>query len=222
LELEIQAFLKHQRVPTSLAAKAAALSSSVYAEWLTARDPKDCGAFAPTLQECFDTAMAILDKAKMDPSKDTTIYDEMLDEAGMSQDCINNIFAVIKMALVPLIAKVLASPTTPSTAPLQGHLDITKQQKLSERLVTAIGFDATQGQIDVSVHPFTSSMSAADVRIISCFRDNAWYQGLAGTLHEGGHGMYKQNVPKLALSLDTYLSMGTHESQSLFWERQVE
>jgi carboxypeptidase Taq len=60
------------------------------------------------------------------------------------------------------------------------------------------------------------------VRIISRFCDNAWYQGLVGTLHEGGHGMYEQNAPKLALSLDTYLSMSTHELQSLLGERHVE
>jgi carboxypeptidase Taq len=132
----------------------------------------------------------------VNPSSSSTIYDEMLDEfeMGMSQDRINDIFAVVQTAVVPLIAKVLASPTPPSTAPLQGNFDIQKQQQLSERLVKAIGFDATQGRIDVSVHPFTSSMSAADVRITSRFQENEWYQGLAGAIHEEGHAIYEQNV----------------------------
>jgi carboxypeptidase Taq len=224
LELEVQAFLKNQRVPSALAAKAAALQSSAYAEWVTAKNAKDFASFAPTLQDCFDTAMAIAE-AKMDPTvaSTKTIYDEMLDEfeMGMSQDRIDDIFKEVQTALVPLIATVLASPTPPSTAPLQGHFDIEKQQKLSEQLVKAIGFDPTQGRIDVSVHPFTSSMSAADVRITSRFREDEWYQGLAGTIHEGGHAIYEQSLPKSALSLDTALSMGTHESQSLFWERHV-
>jgi carboxypeptidase Taq len=59
LELEIQSFLKNQRVPAELAAKAAALQSSAYAEWVQAREAKSFALFAPTLQECFDTAMAI-------------------------------------------------------------------------------------------------------------------------------------------------------------------
>ena len=33
--------------------------------------------------------------------------------------------------------------------------------------------------------------------------------------------MYEQNLKSSALSIDTALSMGTHESQSLFWERHV-
>jgi carboxypeptidase Taq len=62
----------------------------------------------------------------------------------------------------------------------------------------------------------------SDVRITSRFREDEWYQGLAGTIHEGGHAIYEQNVGKLTpLSIDSALSMGTHESQSLFWERHV-
>jgi carboxypeptidase Taq len=64
-------------------------------------------------------------------------------------------------------------------------------------------------------------MSSSDVRITSRFREDEWYQGLAGTIHEGGHAIYEQNLPPSSLSIDTPLSMGTHESQSLFWERHV-
>ena len=43
-----------------------------------------------------------------------------------------------------------------------------------------------------------------------------------GTVHEGGHAMYEQNLPADGdLSIDTALSMGVHESQSLFWERHI-
>jgi carboxypeptidase Taq len=73
----------------------------------------------------------------------------------------------------------------------------------------------------VSVHPFTTSFGSADVRITSRFSDKEWYQGLAGTIHEGGHAMYEQNLGSSGLEIDEFLSMGTHESQSLFWERHV-
>jgi carboxypeptidase Taq len=54
------------------------------------------------------------------------------------------------------------------------------------------------------------------------FREDEKYQGLAGTIHEGGHAIYKQIVGKLTRSsIDSALSMGTLESQSLFWERHV-
>jgi Zn-dependent M32 family carboxypeptidase len=56
--------------------------------------------------------------------------------------------------------------------------------------------------------------------VVSCcyiFR----YQGLAGSIHEGGHAIYEQNLVSSALSIDSAFTMGTHESQSLFWERHI-
>eukprot|EP00928_Gymnodinium_smaydae_P062914 TRINITY_DN46644_c0_g1_i1.p1 TRINITY_DN46644_c0_g1~~TRINITY_DN46644_c0_g1_i1.p1 ORF type:complete len:314 (-),score=46.81 TRINITY_DN46644_c0_g1_i1:152-994(-) len=84
-----------------------------------------------------------------------------------------------------------------------------------------MGFDIERGRLDVSVHPFTLASSPADVRITSRFREDEWYQGLAGTMHEAGHAIYEQNLGSSGLSIDSFLSMGTHESQSLFWERHV-
>jgi carboxypeptidase Taq len=222
LELERKAFLENERVPAALAAKAAALSASAYQDWVTAKNAKDFSAFVPTLQDCFDTAMAIA-KAKSGNDNNEALYDQMLDEfeMGMSQDRINDLFEEVQVALVPLIAKVMDSPTPPSTEPLQGTFDLDQQKQLSQKVVQAIGFNSENGRIDVSVHPFTSSMSPSDVRITSRFRDDEWYQGLAGSIHEGGHAIYEQNLTPSALSIDTSFTMGTHESQSLFWERHI-
>ena len=71
------------------------------------------------------------------------------------------------------------------------------------------------------MHPFTISFSSADVRITSRFRQDEWYQGLAGTVHETGHAIYESNLNADAASINSALSMGVHESQSLFWERHV-
>lgn len=220
LELERKSFVENARVPSELAAKAASLAASAHATWVQARATSDFAKFADTLQDCFDTSIQIA-TAKQGSAEN--LYDFMVDEyeMGMTQQRLDTIFDQVEQALVPLIQKVLASNQGPSMDPLQGEFDIDAQQKLSERLVKAIGFNADQGRIDVSVHPFTSSMSPSDVRITSRFRTNDWYQGLAGSLHEGGHAIYEQSLPSSALSLDTALSMGTHESQSLFWERHV-
>jgi carboxypeptidase Taq len=46
-------------------------------------------------------------------------------------------------------------------------------------------------------------------------------KGLLATIHESGHAMYEQNLGTSGLEIDQALSMGVHESQSLFWERHV-
>ena len=222
LQLERKSFLENERVPAELAAKAAALSSSAYTDWVKAREAKDFSAFAPTLTECFETAMAIA-KAKSGKDDDSILYNQMLDEfeMGMSQERMDDVFSKVQTALVPLIEKVMESPTRPSTKALKGKFEISKQKELSKQLVEAIGFSSENGRIDVSVHPFTSSMSSTDVRITSRFREDEWYQGLAGSIHEGGHAIYEQNLASSALSIDSAFTMGTHESQSLFWERHI-
>jgi carboxypeptidase Taq len=63
LELEHKSFLETQCVPTELASKAAMLSSSAYSAWVNARKASDFSMFAPILQGCFETSMAI-NKAK--------------------------------------------------------------------------------------------------------------------------------------------------------------
>ena len=221
LRLTKKDFVKNARVPGDLVAKAAELASSAYSKWVKARTDNDYESFSPVLQECFDVAMETA-KHRRD-SEDIASYDEMLDqfEVGMPSTRIDDLFSEVREALVPLIEKVLASSTKPSTDPLHGTFPVEKQKEMNEKIVKALGFDTNHGRIDVSVHPFTTSFSPMDVRITSRFREDEWYQGLAGSVHECGHAIYEQNMGNSGLKVDTALSMGMHESQSLFWERHI-
>jgi len=222
LALSKKAFMKNEKIPTELAARKAKLGSESYGTWTKARAASDYTMFQPYLKDCFDVAMEVA-SAQRD-SDDVPLYTQMLDEfeTGMSAQRIDEVFATIQEALVPLISKVLGSSATPpSTEPLKGKFSVDKQQEMNEKIVRAIGFDKKFGRIDVSVHPFTTSFSPRDVRITSRFSEDEWYQGLAGSVHEAGHAMYEQNLGNSGLATDSALSMGVHESQSLFWERHV-
>jgi len=221
LEIETKSFLELERVPASLAAKRAALSSKAHQAWATARTNNDFPSFEPVLKDCFQTAMEIADAKR--GGEETTLYNQMLEEyeTGMPVERIDEIFQRIQESLVPLISKVLASPYKPCTKPLHGHFPVEKQKEMGQKIVKAIGFHEDFGRIDVSVHPFTSSSSTYDVRITSRFSENEWKEGLIGTIHEAGHAIYEQNLKPSVLQIDSALSMGTHESQSLFWERHI-
>eukprot|EP00568_Trieres_chinensis_P011407 CAMPEP_0183308062 /NCGR_PEP_ID=MMETSP0160_2-20130417/19719_1 /TAXON_ID=2839 ORGANISM="Odontella Sinensis, Strain Grunow 1884" /NCGR_SAMPLE_ID=MMETSP0160_2 /ASSEMBLY_ACC=CAM_ASM_000250 /LENGTH=522 /DNA_ID=CAMNT_0025471807 /DNA_START=199 /DNA_END=1767 /DNA_ORIENTATION=- len=221
LELTRDSYEKNARVPAQLEAKKASLTSSAYAAWVQARKDSDFTSFEPILRDCFETASAIAEARRGD--KDISLYTQMLDEfeTGMSAERIDHIFDQIQDALVPLISKVLSSESKPSTSALKGNFPVPAQEAVNRDIVTSLGFDTTYGRIDVSVHPFTTSFSPSDVRITSRFSDDEWYQGLAGTVHEGGHAMYEQSLGDSGLEIDSALSMGAHESQSLFWERHV-
>lgn len=220
LELTKKDYEQNSRISPALAGKVASLKSEAYSKWVEARTKDDFSIFAPTLNECFETAKEV--SAAKSGGK-VTLYTQMLDdfETGMSKQRIDEIFDEIQSALVPLIAKVLKSTYQPSKAPLEGTFDIDAQRKVGDYIVDKIGYDNELGRVDVSVHPFTMAFSPSDVRITSRFKDSEWYQGLAALTHEAGHAIYEQNLKSSALRIDTALSMGTHESQSLFWERHI-
>lgn len=221
LALTKKSFEKNIKIPAELEAKRAKLQSAAYTAWVKARTASDFSLFESTLKECFDTAKEVAECTRANES--VPLYTQMLDEfeCGMEASRIDDIFSEIETALVPLIKKVLSSSSPPSTDVLNGEFPIDVQKKINEEIVTQMGFDLEHGRVDESVHPFTMSFGPSDVRITSRYSTSEWYQGLAASIHEAGHAMYEQNVKDSGLEIDSYLSMGTHESQSLFWERHI-
>ena len=243
VELAREEYDKSLRIPAELQAKRAMLSCTAHTAWTHARSTNNFANFAPVLQDCFnvarDTAEALTVPSFSDPEPlNSSYYSVLVDEyeRGMTVERIEAIFSEIQAALVPFLRAVLTSPSYQNQSITDnidsllhgpsGRFPIDQQQALSQHIVTALGYDISRGRIDVSVHPFSQSLSPADVRLTSRFNDTEWYQGLAGSIHEAGHAMYEQNLvtdsERTDVTLaDTYLSMGCHESQSLFWERHV-
>ena len=103
---------------------------------------------------------------------------------------------------------------------LQQDFDETAQWDFGMATLKAIGFDLERGRQDKSVHPFTTSFSVNDVRLTTRIFKDFFASGLFGTLHEGGHGLYEQNVSASleGTPLASGTSLGVHESQSRLWE----
>ena len=218
-----------RRIPSELAERKAGLSSEAYGVWSKARAAEggngDFSAFAPTLAKCFSTAaeVAACGEGVSDP------YDACLDEfeRGMSGARIEELFDAVRARLTPLIKKCNAATSPPSIEPLlptgsnPSSFSVEAQTALSAEIVAALGLDPGSSRLDVSVHPFSTSFSPVDVRITTRFSDSEWYQALAGSVHEAGHSMYEAGLRNTALPVDRAVSMGVHESQSLFWERHI-
>ena len=79
-------------------------------------------------------------------------------------------------------------------------------------------------RLDVSTHPFTTSIGYDDVRITTSFnRPNPLFSFFS-TIHEAGHALYEEGMPrgeyKYTVISDSP-SLGLHESQSRFWENMI-
>ena len=189
--------------------------------WAKARSDKDFSQFEDTLTKIVDLN---IQKAEA-YGYDDCIYDALLDqfEPGMKTAEVNQVFDTLKAGLVPLVQAIAAHANVVDDACLRQDFDPTAQFDFSMELLKAIGFDLQRGRQDKSTHPFTTSFSVNDVRVTNRFYKDAFPSSISSALHEGGHGLYEQNIAQ-ALNgtlLADGTSLGVHESQSRLWENIV-
>ena len=89
-------------------------------------------------------------------------------------------------------------------------------------MMAAVGFDFTHGRLAVSHHPFCGGVPT-DVRMTTRYRSTEFLSSLMGVLHETGHALYEQGLPKewSHWPVGKARGMAMHESQSLFVEKQL-
>ncbi len=190
--------------------------------WDTARHADDYAAFKPALAEVLSLKR---EAAAHQQTAGQSRYDAMLHEfePGASATELTQVFADLRARLVPLVQAIAAAPRKPDTEILRREYPVEAQRAFSHFAAAAIGFDFERGRLDVTSHPFCTSLGPDDSRILTRY-DAHWFPGgLFGTLHEAGHGMYDQGLRGdwFGLPPGSYVSLGIHESQSRLWENLV-
>ena len=102
-------------------------------------------------------------------------------------------------------------------------IEIIPPFELVIKIVKKLGYDLSTGMIRETEHPFTNDISSNDVRITTHIHINNFASNLFSMAHEGGHGIYGQNIDKRFDNsiLKDGASMAFHESQSRFYENIV-
>jgi carboxypeptidase Taq len=212
------------RLPTSLVRAFAQTTTRAMHEWRAAREAGEFGRFAPWLQEVVDLNRERAQALGVPEGGEA--YDALLEdyEPGMTAATIRRTFDALRAGLTPLIREVAASGRRPDDAWQRTAVAVDRQVAFNRGVMERLGFDFEAGRLDVSTHPFCEGIGPGDVRITTRYRDNAWADALSATLHETGHALYEQNLPREARfgqPLAEAASMGIHESQSRTWENLV-
>jgi carboxypeptidase Taq len=196
----------------------ARLTAQGHEAWLAARAERSFARFAPILAELVDASRERA--SAIDPSRPT--YDVLVDEfePGMTAAALAPLFSRLRAGLVELIDAIRGAPSLPA---LSGTFPADAQLALCRELAGALGYDLGAGRIDLSTHPFTICIGTGDVRITTRIDPNDLLMAVGGTMHEVGHAMYEQGLPRhlLGTGLEGAASMGLHESQSRFWENTI-
>ena len=209
------------KVSKQLVQELAELSSRGQGIWVMARQENKFSDFAPVLKRFLE----LKQEWAQCVSPDLKSYDANIDlfERGTTMDMITPIFERLKQELIPLIHAIQEHSYQPDTAFLQGKFALDKQEALARKISQDIGFNFEQGRMDVSVHPFCGGSHPTDVRITTRYKDSNFVESLYAVIHETGHALYEQGRPHELgdLPASESLTMGIHESQSLFWERMI-
>lgn len=209
---------KTKKVPEDRYREYVVLTSEAESIWEEAKAKSDFSMFKPYLERIVEFQKEMIGYWGYEGNK----YNALLDlyEPGFTVEKIDKVFKEVRDAIVELLSKIKASGYAPDTKVLQGFYSKKSQEELGVHILNKIGYDFDAGKMDESVHPFTIEFSNKDVRITTSYLENDFTSALFSCIHEGGHGIYEQNISDelIGTTLASGVSMGIHESQSRFYE----
>jgi carboxypeptidase Taq len=208
---------KASKVPPDLRAEMARSASLANPVWVAARRDNDFASFLPVLRKNLDLRKRYIECFEVGDEP----YDIVLDdyERGMKTAEVRRIFDYLKEHQAPLVKEVAERTQVEKR---EKTFDIDAQKIFELEVVREFGFSADSWRLDPTVHPFASGTGVTDIRITTRYFPDG-LEGLFGTMHEFGHGLYEHQVdPSLERSpLARGVSLGMHESQSRMWENLV-
>ena len=212
---------RETRLPAELVTAIARQGSVNHASWGKARSESDFAIFRADLER---TVQLTREKADCLGFRETR-YDPLLDgfEPWMTTAELSGVLDALRTPLVDLLRRITASPVVLDDDILRRDYDVAAQRAFSDHLLAALGFTTRTGRLDVSAHPFSTTLGACDGRLTTRFYPNLLSASIFGTIHECGHGLHGLGVaPELATTeLGDGTSLGICESQSRFWENLI-
>lgn len=212
---------KRVKLPQSLVEQLARLSVLGQQCWQEARRNDDYASFRPLLDQIIQLKRQQAECIGYERS----LYDPLLDdfEPHAKTDEVAGVLAGLRDQLVPLVAEITDSGLAPRRELLRRRYPVAAQETFAVAAAKAIGYDFARGRLDVTAHPFCTSLGPHDHRITTRYDEHWFPAAFFGVLHEAGHALYEQGLPPDQFGLPTgeAVSMGIHESQSRMWENLV-
>jgi carboxypeptidase Taq len=219
-----RAYDRAVKLPLDLVTEMSETSSLAMEAWKGARESSNFSVFQPWLEK-----QIRLNRRKAEcwgAPAGGELYDALLDDFEPDTSCteMEAIFRPLRAELTPLIQELTASARQPTDAPFRAAIPPERQHAFNCALLERIGFDLGAGRLDTSAHPFSAGLGPGDTRITTRYREDGFLDALGSSLHEAGHGLYEQGLPKERLfgqPLAEPLGLAIHESQSRLWENHV-
>ncbi|WP_158781536.1 carboxypeptidase M32 [Pantoea sp. BAV 3049] len=209
-------------LPASLVEAKSVAGSRCEHAWRQQRPANDWQGFSANLKEVVKLSR---EEAEIRAQANgCTRYDALLSvfEPGMTSARLDQTFGEIKQWLPSLLQRIVDKQAQETVDIPVGPFAVESQKQLGLAIMKLLNFDFNAGRLDVSAHPFCGGVPE-DVRITTRYNENEFTSAMMGVIHETGHARYEQNLPKQWAGQPVAHARSTaiHESQSLFFEKQL-
>jgi carboxypeptidase Taq len=219
LEKDIE---KARKIPTDFVEEMSKATSLAYGAWQEAREKNKFIVFAPHLEKIVELEKKYCEYMSLPGHPYNSLLDDY--EEGMTVEKLRNVFSYLKPKIIEILTKIKDSEQFAKQHDLKLKFDQDKQKETCRLLIKKMFIPDDQSRMDVSVHPFSTSIGYDDVRITTNFGREQPLFAFFSTMHEAGHALYDLGFPKGKFK-DTVISdapsLGLHESQSRFWENMI-
>ena len=209
-------------VPYEYIKKKTSLAILCEGEWRKAKIKSNFNLVKKSFKKLVDVIK--IESEILSQKKNKTKYDCLLSkyDRSLTSSRITKIFSRIESFLKKTIPLILEKQRSYKSVPFTENLSESEQFELSKDFMIKLGFDFSRGRIDKSSHPFCGG-SSEDIRITTRYNDADSFSCFDALMHETGHAIYEQGLPKkwLHQPLGSSGGMSLHESQSLFIEMQI-
>ncbi len=223
LALMREAHIRATALPRDLVEASSRACSQCETIWRSARPESDFSSVRPALEEVFNLTRQSAEI--LGGALGLSPYDALMSQyqRGITAADVAPVFADYEMFLQKALpqAEELQRRRAHETLP-PGPYPAEIQETLCRQLSEAAGLDFNHARLDRSAHPFCGG-TQTDVRITTRYDEADPLSAITGVLHETGHGIYEQNLPRAyqRQPVGEAAGMATHESQSLIIEMQA-
>ena len=207
-------YYKFKRIPKSFYEEFNTFRSNSLNKWVKAKEENNFQIFKPYLIKGIEYTKKIY---KYMYPEDNNTYDLLLDnyEKGINTFIVDKLFNDLKNGIKPIINSLEEEKSTS----LNIKYDSDTLKEISEFLLDYIGFDNTRGALGNYTHGYTTKLNDNDIRI-TFPKQNDIIDHISTIIHEGGHGIFEQNLSDTLKQYKTYNidTLALHESQSRFYE----
>lgn len=208
-----------RKLPSDLVSRKSRLGAASYQTWRKARAESDFEAMIPHYKGLIEVNREIADALGYTAHPYDPLHD--LFEEGATHATTKQLFDSLKAPLKEIIQAATAKQRVDDSF-MYTSVSPETLRDFGQSISAAMGFDYERGRLDLAANAFCSTVSVGDVRMTT--RPKNHLSGVVlSSMHETGHGVYEQNIPKEwdRHPLGTGVSLGVHESQSRFWENVV-